>query len=901
MQPDPRFSTQLIGKHTKRLSTSFHFLFALAACLILSACGGGSGDDHKSGVVLPDTVNSTISTTGGTLELATPEGATLTLTIPPDALDTATPFSIQRASDGSFSIEPAGLRLVPPATLRLTRSTPFEPLTHFAWTVGEQNFILPTAVVEGGIQAEIGLLGIPGSEVTATNTLRISAVQSATLRPAAETDSAAATLTLTTLECSQRIPALRTELQAASNNDLDRATVLANELLAVRTACQEAEIQALVTEACSKYDAALLNAQNTTVTSLDVFDRLLKPLIATSSHSMVVGGDCVDLGVMTPVVDGKLDQLIEILNTEINEPDFINEFLDRRLRSLFDIETQCTLLTLPDATCNRFRVRLYPKLLDLMRISAYQDCLDDGTGRSLSRLLAESRSLATSDRAFDDRADFTDEHLEADILHCTDPVLTMTVFKNVSSVPEEVPERNKELRSRGEFDPQTDPFLIEHDATEELSVPRSGSFTLSGNVRVPPCPDESVSNDELVAKIRNIEIARRPAVGNRWNIDVNPFDIVISRDLETVGLDPINTTAFTLELYREGQGCGGTYSSEQKLYDINVTVVPFGLAITPADPSVLVGGTTSFDALLDGQQTSNVTWQSTGGSITSNGTYTAGTTPGVFSVTATLLADSRITATTDITVMEAPTSFRVGGRIIVDYDFSLTWDDTESVCESILSGGATCSQHRTGSLSGNARTEIDIQTPNAIQPFTNSTANSTIAGNTSGSLSGTLNLTSNETKDSCTISGTSNAPVTMQLDSDLLVSSGNWFINLQDENLFLGESAGTTFTFSGPAGPSAFTSTISAGCQFGPSSDAGTLEASNRFMSVRMPLGVLRGQAPANENTWSGTASIQVSNQFCANHFDSTLFNRGGSLKWLSNDASTCTLNVDVSWELNKL
>ena len=87
-----------------------------------------------------------------------------------------------------------------------------------------------------------------------------------------------------------------------------------------------------------------------------------------------------------------------------------------------------------------------------------------------------------------------------------------------------------------------------------------------------------------------------------------------------------------------------------------VTVAPaqaVAVSITPASVSLQTGSTQTFSAKVTGSSNTGVTWTATGGSITSSGVYTAGSTAGTFSVTATSMADTSKSTKATVTVTAA--------------------------------------------------------------------------------------------------------------------------------------------------------------------------------------------------------------------------------------------------------
>src|SRR6185295_18666562 len=74
------------------------------------------------------------------------------------------------------------------------------------------------------------------------------------------------------------------------------------------------------------------------------------------------------------------------------------------------------------------------------------------------------------------------------------------------------------------------------------------------------------------------------------------------------------------------------------------------VTISPTSASVATGATKQFTATVANATDTGVTWTATGGTISSSGLYTAGTTPGTFSVTATSMLDPTKSASSTVTV-----------------------------------------------------------------------------------------------------------------------------------------------------------------------------------------------------------------------------------------------------------
>src|ERR1035441_6724619 len=81
---------------------------------------------------------------------------------------------------------------------------------------------------------------------------------------------------------------------------------------------------------------------------------------------------------------------------------------------------------------------------------------------------------------------------------------------------------------------------------------------------------------------------------------------------------------------------------------------PVTVSISPVSAILLTGGTQQFTATVTGSRNTVVTWSATGGTVSSSGLYTAPTTLGTYTVTATSEANSPKSASSTVTVTATP-------------------------------------------------------------------------------------------------------------------------------------------------------------------------------------------------------------------------------------------------------
>jgi len=128
---------------------------------------------------------------------------------------------------------------------------------------------------------------------------------------------------------------------------------------------------------------------------------------------------------------------------------------------------------------------------------------------------------------------------------------------------------------------------------------------------------------------------------------------------------------------------------------VTIAAAPSGVMISPLTPTTFTGGTQQFTATVTGLSNTSVNWTATGGSISISGLYTAGSTAGSFTVTATSVQDPTKSASTTVTVVTQTTGAHP--RIILDSNTLATlraraaantaqWKSLKSVCDSMVGG-----------------------------------------------------------------------------------------------------------------------------------------------------------------------------------------------------------------------
>jgi hypothetical protein len=216
----------------------------------------------------------------------------------------------------------------------------------------------------------------------------------------------------------------------------------------------------------------------------------------------------------------------------------------------------------------------------------------------------------------------------------------------------------------------------------------------------------------------------------------------------------------------------------------NGTVTPPAVAVSIAPPSVTVqtGGTQQFTATVTGASNNAVTWTATGGTVSSTGLYTAGTTAGAFTVTATSVQDNTKSATATITVgavqsgvsiSVAPTSATVASG--TTKQFSATVTGTSNTAVTWTATGGTVSS--TGLYTAGSTAGSFIVKATSVQDTTKSaTAAITIPApqpvSVTLSPTSTTLFTSGTQQFTATVTNASNTAVTWTATGGMVSSTG---------------------------------------------------------------------------------------------------------------------------------
>lgn len=564
--------------------TTRRHLACLAAALLLSACGGGGGDTTdgpaagaEAAQVDLRTVRQSIDPVAGGSVRA--DG--LALEFPAAALgSTAKEVALvtRSATSGSiasFRLEPAGQRLKQPVTLSYTADA-MPANAHFFWNIDGALTLMPGSRAGNTLSTTITSLGY------AAGGKRRPLVGSALMqrlgvdgrsRALADGD-AGGNLEVRLLQCEEHADTLRVLLSATDwQTDADRAIALHDDLVALRDSCSGVELRAIEQRACSALTLAVDNAAVFAVTSMPAFKELVTSLHAAAAIVQTSGATCDAAGGADPetraaqLIEAKFDQLLSFVEARVVNAGLAGAATQAELAELMGLEGDCERLGL-DAPCARIANELYPRVLDILRSTAFDACRATGAPEP-SRLHALGQTLSTPQKFFG-FASYGPFALETDAMYCTNPGLSMKVFRGATTLANEITSRAKAIDALG--------GLNEYKRSASIKVPPNGSLGVAGRVQALRCADGTPSNAELVFRISGRELARYPRNGDVYTLATQPLEFLVERDLARVGLPTSGVDTRTLTLVREGGGCD---VGSETVFNQSFTLFSVALDFTP--------------------------------------------------------------------------------------------------------------------------------------------------------------------------------------------------------------------------------------------------------------------------------------------------------------------------------
>lgn len=464
-------------------------------------------------------------------------------------------------------------------TLELPAEQPLGPSTTFYFGSSEERTLFPSEVA-----AAVGTL--------TTSTLLLGYAEAATAEPKT-LQNGSDFLNVADIECQTALESLNVRLERARNfpfSSAESAHQLIQEIEAMKALCAGepdseaaaiAKIEQIKTEACEGYrdataDAAVLESEN-----LATLTELSATLLNWEALKQFAGTDCGGAGgELSDNLEQEFDEFVEKYAERLDSADFPTSYsaLWNELREVVGISAHAALFGLDDAEA-RVNGRLLARLLDLLREAAYQTCREDDTQEYLADILSggelKNHPLPTSVapepvgelrlQSVPQWATFSDADIEADIQYCASE-LTLEIW---TSLPRELGNLSRTLEGG-------DTPGVRVDSAETQS-PVEGTLVLDGELRafycVLPGQTAQYSNDVLVIKLRGQEVERLELSGGQLLSSQEELDL--ETILEETGIDPELKNTFALEIYREGDACGGVYGPDSfKLFSVDIEFDP---------------------------------------------------------------------------------------------------------------------------------------------------------------------------------------------------------------------------------------------------------------------------------------------------------------------------------------
>lgn len=564
---------------------SFHRLLLAILCIAISACSN-SGDGTGIGspvidtppVEEPSAVVAVIDGNGGNVTLRN-----LSLDIAPGALTDAQQISLETQSPQAdelarFRLKPAALRFNVASELRL--ELPDLPSTASFFWLGPDGELtpFPSQVDDNGVSAPIRFLGyaeqgaflIQSSQQKLEREFLRTPMFSAAANP--PDSDAASQLIVKSINCEGDVAILASLLSNLNNFDsMEESQAIFDRLSSLLQSCAEIEVELVQQQSCDRLGEAVANANVTIPGDTDEFLGDVSKLLGAAAMVQATDAACsnVDLAQADAQVREKFVQMTAILQGRLLRSNLTGEDGADEMTSIFDLAARCQTLDLGEV-CASISDTVIPDLLDNMRNAAFADCRTTANqGLAMSQFYALG-SEVNEEEKFLGFARFSLTDVERDLMYCTGPSISMKVFDDALTLPDELTDRAATLQALG--------GLGRYNQTIRVEVPREGSLVVSGAAAALRCPDESVSNADIVYRINNVEVARRARNGLVYPLSAPAVDLVLARVLPLAGLDPETISDFALKINREGGLCtdsnGEILSDSFEIFEVNVVVNP---------------------------------------------------------------------------------------------------------------------------------------------------------------------------------------------------------------------------------------------------------------------------------------------------------------------------------------
>lgn len=539
---------------------------ALAAWLValLSACGGGEPEPAAPPaaveVAAGQTAQATLGAAGGTVLLATREGARFTLEVPAGAVPEGTLLALETAPPAAgrrlhLRVRPAGL--VPASPLRLTLALPPALTLPAGAALVYDRAPLPFARrADGSLELQLVALaaGTAGAAAAPVEGRARALSARALSAPPAPACAGVPELEATPEGGLTDTSVVEADVYGqcmlgavgglASSGQFAEAVRLASAVGAYLQSIGAVNTDGLSTRfltearslACTAYGQALDAAADTTVTGFAVLTRAVKPVLFWEAAVQQLGATCAGIP-PTRYVDvvenlttralafyaGKKGSVVDVGSVEYTEAVAELRAAPQAQAQLRSLQAPAPVQALARA---QVQERAQPAIVDAVLQAPWQRCRDDGAYDRLIELMQAADSPAGVKTA----AQYCGTRLQAQGKDRSGAV-TATLMPALGGVAA------GQQRSDGRIDVATD-----------------GTLVLAGPIRALQCPAGSGGGSEslqvLLGSTLLQTLTAAPYLASGLEID-------IAQALQAAGIDAASFTGATLTLRRSGNPCDG--------------------------------------------------------------------------------------------------------------------------------------------------------------------------------------------------------------------------------------------------------------------------------------------------------------------------------------------------------
>ena len=520
--------------------------------LLLTGCGGGGGETDNppaaaTEVAAGQTAQQTLATSGGTVTLATQEGARFELVLPEGALPAGTTVSLSTASATAsqrfhLRLAPAGTVLLKPATITVTLPTSMAlPASGGLGYDGVP--IAFTRLVDGRLQAQIAHFAGGATAATPSGMQRALAVATAA-SPACSglpdfsdggfTASAAVSVEMYGQCMVDAVNALAATGQYTEAVRL--ATAVAAYLQSTGSGDAAGYIAQASTLACTAYRDAANRVNATPVTTMGTLHTVLRPIFFWEKTTQQLGAVCnVDDQAITAaktsealaLYAGKKGALVDA--TSVDYTDAVNEAKEGNatVQQVQSLPGGAAVNTLAKA---QHEERAQPGLLDAMLQAPWQRCRDSGNYDKLIELM----QLMDSPQAVKTAAQYCGTQLAAQAKNSGGTV-TATLDDTLGGIA-----------------------ATSQRSTGTLNVATDGMLELSGPIRALQCPAGSAGGGESLQLKLDSTVLQTLASGLYLP---GTLAIDLTQALRAAGIASSGFSGATLTIVRSGSPCGGFWGA----------------------------------------------------------------------------------------------------------------------------------------------------------------------------------------------------------------------------------------------------------------------------------------------------------------------------------------------------